>query len=129
MDTRRLTNDTALAKGRLLWSEVQAELGEFDEVMQNVESLRAAAATAMKECFCRVCIHVDEEGRVTSHVPPLEAWPVDITDPELKDKFEQLHAKLGPMPAGTPPSHDKVDAAAISQDCFDVVKSNHPSAK
>ena len=43
MDTRRLTNDTALAKGRLLWSEVQAELGEFDEVMQNV--LAAEVAT------------------------------------------------------------------------------------
>ena len=93
----------------------------------HVESPRAAA-TAMKERFRRVCIHVDEKGRATPHVPPLEAWPVDITDPELKDKFEQLHAKLGPMPAGTPPSHDKVNADAISLDCF-VVKSNHPSAK
>ena len=43
MDTRRLTNGTALAKGRLLWSEVQAELREFDEVMQN--ALAAEVAT------------------------------------------------------------------------------------
>ena len=69
------------------------------------------------------------KGVLRPHVPPLEVWPVDITDPELKDKFEQLHAKLGPMPAGTPPSHDKVNADAISLDCFDVVKSNNPSAE
>ena len=47
-------------------------------------------------------------------LPPLEAWPVANTDPELKEKFEQLHVKLGPMPAGTPPSHDKVLPSAVT---------------
>ena len=47
-------------------------------------------------------------------LPPLEAWPVANTDPELKDKFEQLHVKLGPMLAGTPPSHDKVLPSAVT---------------
>ena len=58
------------------------------------------AAKSMQERFRRVRVHIDEKGCASAHVPSLEAWPIAITDPGLRDKFQQLYAKLGPMPSG-----------------------------
>ena len=70
----------------------------------NVESPQVAAAS-MQERFKRVRVHIDEKGCVSAHVPSLEASSITITDPELKEKFQQLYAKLGPVRVGAPSGH------------------------
>lgn len=68
----------------------------------------------MQERFRRVRVHIGDKGCVSAHVPSLEAWSVTITDPELKDKFQQLYAKLGPVPAGTPSGHAEGEPSRVT---------------